>query len=386
MTIAAGRARGRRTASELRERPAISAPAELRPSSDVDAERARVDLQPGLGLKGLVLVIPIAAALAVGAGGADSSTVILAPLVTYSLPVVVIVAFWWEDWPGTRVRSSWSGWADTVLVAIGGIALTAVGQAIAGGFDPRGIFDPSPGPGHVPTFPATMPLAGAAFVAMLQLTLVGEGWPLRSLPRIPAGLAALAIAWAIALIVYWTLAGVPAPPGSAVTARRGPVAGADLGAALVVVSAFQVVFYVLWHGWPFAPIAPRALRLTCAHLTTVGAGLTTYVLAREALDVGPLRLTAAGGCFIAAALLIGMLMEGWLGRSLSAAAERLVTLLAAAALGAALAFALYALAATMSFARASPDEWVGHAGLNAIAVSTILHVAIGRRWPFLPSG
>jgi hypothetical protein len=34
-------------------------------------------------------------------------------------------------------------------------------------------------------FPATLPLGGTAFVAMLELTLVGEGWPLRRLPRIP---------------------------------------------------------------------------------------------------------------------------------------------------------------------------------------------------------
>ena len=51
---------------------------------------------------------------------------------------------------------------------------------------------PAPGPRHPPTFPATMPLAGAAFVAMLQLTLVCEGWPLRRLGRFTAGLAALA--------------------------------------------------------------------------------------------------------------------------------------------------------------------------------------------------
>jgi hypothetical protein len=45
---------------------------------------------------------------------------------------------------------------------------------------------------------------------------------------------------------------------------------------------------------------------------------------------------------------------------------------------------LDAVAAKVSFTRASPDAWVAHAGLNAIAVSTILHVAIGRRWPFPP--
>jgi hypothetical protein len=34
--------------------------------------------------------------------------------------------------------------------------------------------------------------------------------------------------------------------------------------------------------------------------------------------------------------------------------------------------------------RVSADEWVTHVGLNALGVSIVLHVAIGRRWPFAP--
>src|SRR2546430_6354671 len=34
------------------------------------------------------------------------------------------------------------------------------------------------------SFPATMPIAGAAFVAMIQLTLVNEGWPFRRFGRL----------------------------------------------------------------------------------------------------------------------------------------------------------------------------------------------------------
>jgi hypothetical protein len=52
--------------------------------------------------------------------------------------------------------------------------------------------------------------------------------------------------------------------------------------------------------------------------------------------------------------------------------------------GAALAFtavpavALRAAARGMRLTRASADDWVAHASLNAIGVSTILHVAIRR--------
>ena len=83
--------------------------------------------------------------LAIGAGG-DGSTRVLGPLVTYSLPLVAMVAFWWEDWPGTRLRSSWSGWADTALIVAGAVVLAGIGQVVAGGLDVTGLFDPSPGP------------------------------------------------------------------------------------------------------------------------------------------------------------------------------------------------------------------------------------------------
>ena len=46
---------------------------------------------------------------------------------------------------------------------------------VSGRIDLHGVFDPAPGPGNA----ATLPLAAAAFVAMLQLTLVCEGRPLR---------------------------------------------------------------------------------------------------------------------------------------------------------------------------------------------------------------
>jgi hypothetical protein len=69
------------------ERPPISAP-----DRPLGPSVAAVG-QPGLGLLGLLLVVPIAAALAFGAGGADASVEVLGPLVTYALPLVAMVAF-----------------------------------------------------------------------------------------------------------------------------------------------------------------------------------------------------------------------------------------------------------------------------------------------------
>jgi hypothetical protein len=347
MTIAAGV-----VPRDLPERPPISAPDHPAGPADVVAR------QPRTGLIGLVLVVPIAAALALGAGGADSSVLILGPLVTYSLPLVAMVAFWWEDWPGTRLPSSWSGWANTLLIAGGAILLTGVGQIVVADLDLSAMFDPSPGPGHVPTFPATMPLAGAAFVAMLQLTLVGEGWPLRRVPRLAAGPLALAVSWAVALAVYFALADV-----------RG-----RLGTMLLLIGGWQALFYVAWRGWPFSAIATRWRRLTCAHVAVIAGGILTYVVVHDVLAVESAAVAAWAGCFVAAAVLFGMLLEGWL--------DRVTTLLAALALTALLAVALHAAADGMRFTRSSAHEWVVHASLNAMAVSIILHVAIGRRWPF----
>jgi hypothetical protein len=51
-------------------------------------------------------------------------------------------------------------------------------------------------------FPATLPLAGAAFAAMLQLSFPCERWPLDGIRRLWSGVAALALSWAIGIGAY----------------------------------------------------------------------------------------------------------------------------------------------------------------------------------------
>jgi signal transduction histidine kinase len=46
------------------------------------------------------------------------------------------------------------------------------------------------------------------------------------------------------------------------------------------------------------------------------------------------------------------------------------------------ATALTAIADSARLTIAKPDEWVAFACLNAIGLGVILHVAVGRRWPF----
>ena len=63
----------------------------------------------------------------------------LGPLATFALPVVAMIAFWWEDWPGTRLKAPLSGVLNTALVIAGGVALTLTGQLVVGHANLRGI-------------------------------------------------------------------------------------------------------------------------------------------------------------------------------------------------------------------------------------------------------
>jgi hypothetical protein len=332
-------------------------------------------------MAGLSLVLPVAVLLAVGAGGPERSLLVLGPQVTAGLPVVAMVAFWWDDWPGTVLRPDWSGWADTALVGVAALVLTVVGQAATGRVDLRAVVEPFPGPGHVPTFPGLLPLVATAFVAMLQLTLVCEGWPLRRLRRIPAGICAVGVSWAVALLAYSTLLGGRPFTGNGPDPGRALVSGEQLASALTVLGAWQVAVFVLWRGWPVAGVVPRWLRILAGNVLVAAGTAATLALAGLFGMPGP-RVSATAACFVAAALVVGMLFEGAGLGGRSAALERIVALVLVVVGAGLLDRALARYAGGVQWRRASDEAWVTHAALNALAVSVILHVGVGRRWPF----
>jgi hypothetical protein len=367
----------------LPERPPISAPLILQPRDVRDAERGGAARQPALGLAGLLLVAPVAVLLGVGAGSLQASLRVLGPLSTFALPVVAMIAFWWEDWPGTRLKAPLSGFLNTVLVIAGGVVLTVIGQLVVGHGNLSGIFDATPGPNSSATFPATMPLAGAFFVVTLQLTLVDEGWPLRRLGRIASGPVAVVAAWAIAVTLYLLLVRTHPKPGSGLYFRSGgPLSGAEFGAILTAIGLWQVWFYVALRGWPFTRIASRALRLPFANLTVIVAGTLTYVILHDAIGLTSPKVSAVAGAALTAVLLRGMLFDGLPRSGDHPARERLIMLGTVALAAAALFAALTAIAQQARWTTATPEEWVTYAGLNAIGLGVILHVGIGRRWPF----
>ncbi|SNT39380.1 hypothetical protein SAMN05421812_105262 [Asanoa hainanensis] len=365
----------------LPERPAISAPtADLGPAIRAAIARS-VARQPWLGLSGLLLVVPIAVALAFAMDGPARSVVVIGPIVTFSLVPIAVVAFWWNDWPGTALAPRWlSGWLNTLFIVAAGVGLTFLGQLIAGGVDPRGVFDPNPGPGHLPTFPAVLPIAGTAFTAMLQFTLVNEGWPLRKLPRVPAGLLAAAVAWGAALLVYYFVVDVHPPASTGLHTQTGPMSGAALGALTVTIGAWQTWLYVTWRGWPFNLVKRRWLRLLVANGTVILGGWATYTLIH--LAVSPGKIIAGAAAFIAAGLVVSMLFENAVRPHITAVMDKWLSVLTVSALATVLYVVLTAYARTVDFGRIEPTEFVVHGSLNALAFSVITHVAVGRRWPF----
>jgi len=368
------------------DRPLLTTPPRLQRPDFTLLERRRLAAQPGLGLAGLLFAAAVFFALALGTGHAESSLLVLGPLSTFALPAVAMVAFWWNDWPGARLSTPWSGLLDTALVIAAAVVLTMAGQAIVERFDIRGIFQSQPAPGIPATFPATLPLAGAAFAATLQLSLVCEGWPLRGLGRLRSGIAALAVSWGVAVAAYFLLVNVDAVPAAERAAAGlhnpgGPVAAPDFGAALIAVGIWQAVFYIAWRGWPVAGLPQRGRRLLAGNAIVLGGGALTYLVLRDLAHWTPGAISAACGCVITAVLIVSMLFEGWPASRLGPGRGRAVTLGLIAIVALALDRALAAYAGSVPWVKASPDDWVTTAALSFIGAGIILHVGIGLRWP-----
>ena len=131
-------------------RPLLTTPPRLQHQAFADLQRQRLAAQPWLGVAGLLLGAAVFFALVLGTGSTRTSLLVLGPLSTFALPAVAMVAFWWNDWPGSRLTTPWAGLTDTLLVAAASVVLTIAGQAVVERADLRGVFEASPGPG-VPT-------------------------------------------------------------------------------------------------------------------------------------------------------------------------------------------------------------------------------------------
>jgi hypothetical protein len=375
--------------SPLPGRPSLTTPAHLLPSHAAERRRRHLAAQPWSGLGGALLTAAVFFALALGTGSAATSLLVLGPLATFALPAVAMMAFWWHDWPGSKLSTPWTGLLDTVLLAAAAVVLTIAGQAVVERPDLRGVFQPEPGPAAAATFPATLPLAAALFTAMLQLTLVCERWPLAGMGRLSSGAAALALTWAIGTGAYFLLVNhgaVPAAERAAAGLRDpgGPVAAADFGAALTAVGVWQGVFFIALRGWPVNAVARRAPRLLAGNVLVIVPGAVTYLVLRELAGWRPAAVSAACGCLIGAVLVVAVLFEGWPAARLRPLPGRVLTLALIALVAFVLHRALSAYAGGRHWTRATADDWVTTAALSFLGTAIVLHVGVGLRWPFAP--
>ena len=367
-------------------RPLLTTPPHLQDQASADLQRQRLAGQPWLGVGGLLLGAAVFFALALGTGSTRTSLLILGPISTFALPAVAMVAFWWNDWPGSRLTTPWTGLIDTLLVAAAAVVLTIAGQAIVERSDLRGVFEASPGPGVPATFPATLALAGAAFTAMLQLSLVCERWPLGGGGRLWSGIAALPISWAIGIGAYFLFVNLDAMPAAERAAGLrnpgGPIAGPEFGSALTAVGLWQAVFFIALRGWPVNTITRRPARLLAGNALVIGLGALAYLVLRNLAHWQPDAISAACGCIISATLIVAMLFDGWPAARLPPAPARALALALTALIALALDRALAAYADSIRWTRATPNEWITTAALSFIGAGIILHVGIGLRWPF----
>ena len=345
------------------DRPAVSRPDALSPAALADARGH----QPVRGLVGLAFVLPVAVVLAIGAGGAHDSLVVLGPLITFALPIMAMVAFWWEDWPGTRFARPWSGLSDTALIVVGGLVLAVVGQLVVNGPDLIGLFAPSAA--HPGLYPAANPLAGSIFTIVLQVTLVCERRPLARLGRVPAGLTAVAVCW-VAGLVAWLL-----------LVRSELVEPEVYGAWFTAVGVWQMLFWVALRGWPFARIARTSARLLLGNVVVLGCGFATHIIALDVLGWPGARVTATMGTFVGCVLLVTMLFEAWPAIRLSPGPGRTLAVLIEVLLTVLFLWLLPKLAHALGVPAARELSWTTHVMLNALSSAVILHVAVWRRWP-----
>jgi hypothetical protein len=288
--------------SSLPERPLLTTPPRPQPPDVAGQQRQRLAAQPWLGVGGLLLTAVVFFALGLGTGSTATALLILGPISTFALPAVAMIAFWWNDWPGSRQSVPWTGLTDTFLVIAAAIVLTIAGQAIVERPDVRAVFQTAPGPA---TFPAALPLAGAALAAMLQLSLACERWPIGGIGRLWSGVAALALSWAIgagAYFLFVNLDAVPAAERAAAGLRNpgGPIPAADFGSALIAVGVWQALFFIALRGWPVNTITRRPQRLIAGNVLVIALGALTYLLLRDIAHLRPEAIGAACGCVISA--------------------------------------------------------------------------------------
>lgn len=349
--------------------------------------------QPKRSVPGIVVVIGLAAVLGVAFGGPQSSLELVGPISTFALPMVVLIALWWDVHPGARFAGPWVGLVNSGLVVSSGFVLAIVGQAIVGPVSLRSLYVADPRPADLPLYPATLALAAAAFVTLLHFTLVCDGWPfkgsarLERMGRFAPGVVAAVASWAIAVAVYLLL--VNTNDTSAVerasTGLRnpgGPVSAGELGNWLVATTSWQLLVFVGLNAWPFKQIELRSTRLWAANGFVLAAGTAWWALLRHGLGWSGGQLTALGGGIVAASLIVVLLFDGWPGSEQTSTRERMIRLGFLVGLAVALDVVATVVGALIhDWSNRSAEEWSTFVTLNYVAGGVVIFTVLWKRWP-----
>ncbi len=71
------------------------------------------------------------------------------------------------------------------------------------------------------------------------------------------------------------------------------------------------MFFIVLRGWPVNIISQQARRLIAGNVLVIGLGAATYLVLRDGAGLQPGAISAVCGCVISAAIIVGMLFEGW---------------------------------------------------------------------------
>jgi hypothetical protein len=246
-----------------------------------------------------------------------------------------------------------------------------IAQLVIGRSAFSGDFDPHSGTGGRAADSRRAPAGIDGFHRQPLLTLVWEGWPLKRMHRLPAGIyrpgALSALSWGAALAVDYVAYDFPAPPESGLTSQSGPFSGEEISALLALCGSWQVWIFLVWRGWPLHSLRRRWLRIVLGNLLVIGGTALTYAIVRglAAVDLPVVIAIAAG--FNSAGLVVVLLFERVFRSRRAPAWERVATFLSTAVGGVLLFVVLLAYAETLTWSTAGAAAWVGHVCVNAVA-------------------
>lgn len=309
---------------------------------------------------------------------------------TFWLPVLIVIAAWWHNWPGSLIKNRLgAGLANTVIMIILMYILTGVGQLIVEGhLQIHSLFE-SNGPN--PTFPFLIPLAATIFVSMLQLTFVCARWPFDRMNNIAAGACAFVLVWVVGVVVNLTLINwdnIPAPVRHAIGLRNpgGPVNALDLIAWLVSIVILQLIFFQVLDGWPFRNFERQSTQLVVSNVFVIGGGWLIYLFEKDVLHYPVPVIVAIGGAVAVGCNISTLVFESYpfhqekpylarLGLVMNVVGIAFVAFIVVKSVG---------LAAQSKWTTVPVELYVATICLNFIAPVIIFIYLVYGRWPFQP--